>query len=162
MSIRYQDWTDTEAANSALLSVFESIDTAPLTELRVMSLPESLRRVRKTVRGVATGAGCSGDCIAEIVLAVDEACQNIIRHAYDESGNGEIILSIFRVHDALCFSLVDFADCIDVSRIRLRSLDDVRPGGLGMHLIHGCMDSAAFVVPPAGAGNRFLMIKRIE
>ena len=41
-------------------------------------------------------------------------------------------------------------------------VDDVRPGGLGTHFIIECMDEAGFLPPPAGAGNRLWMAKKIE
>jgi sigma-B regulation protein RsbU (phosphoserine phosphatase) len=96
------------------------------------------------------------------VLAVDEACQNVIRHAYGKEREGEIVLRIEQRGDELILSLIDFAPPIDPAKVQPRDLDDVRPGGLGTHLIREVMDSAEFVEPPAGCGNLLRMVKRIE
>ena len=97
-----------------------------------------------------------------IVLAVDEACQNVIRHAYCGDAGGDIVLEIERRGDILIFSLRDFAPPIDPTRVKPRDLDDVRPGGLGTHFIRDVMDEADFTSPPSGDGNLLRMVKRIE
>ena len=95
-------------------------------------------------------------------MAIDEACQNVIRHAYGETRTGDILLEVDREDDSLVFCLKDFAPPVDPSRIQPRDLEDVRPGGLGTHLIREVMDSAGFVDDPPGCGNLFRMVKRIR
>ena len=55
----------------------------------------------------------------------------------------------------------DFADTIDVTKIKPRDLNDVRPGGLGTHFIREVMDEVAFLTPPEGRGNLLKLVKRI-
>jgi len=55
----------------------------------------------------------------------------------------------------------DFADTIDVTKIKPRDLNDVRPGGLGTHFISEVMDEVAFLTPPEGVGNLLKLVKRI-
>jgi anti-sigma regulatory factor (Ser/Thr protein kinase) len=124
--------------------------------------PARLRLVRALVSEVARVEGCSTECVRDMVIAVDEACQNVIRHAYAGNPDGEIRLEIGRDGDCLTVDLIDFADPVDPARVGPRDLDDVRPGGLGTHFIRACMDEAAFRAPPRGAGNRLWMSKRIE
>ena len=121
-----------------------------------------LQSVREAVRREALAQGCAPDCAADVVIAVDEACQNIIRHAYAGCSDGEIVLEIERAGDELVVSLRDFAAPVDPSRVRPRDLDDVRPGGLGTHLIREVMDGAGFAPAPPGGGNLFRMRKRIR
>jgi sigma-B regulation protein RsbU (phosphoserine phosphatase) len=123
---------------------------------------EELRSVREVVRREALGRGCTAECASDIVMAVDEACQNIIRHAYAGRGEGEIVLEIERAGDDLLVSLRDFAPTVDPSRVQPRDLDDLRPGGLGTHLIRELMDGASFAPVPPGGGNLFRMSKRIR
>ncbi len=94
-------------------------------------------------------------------MAVDEACQNVIRHAYRNDPDGEIELEIEHHGDELVLSLRDFAPEIDPDRVRPRDLDDVRPGGIGTHLIREVMDRAEFLRPESGRGNLLRMRKRI-
>ena len=147
------------AATSVSLSAFEG---ESLIQIRVNARPERLRIIRCVVTEAATASGCGESCVRDIVIAVDEACQNVIRHAYGDDPHGELVLDIRRVGEHLTFSLVDFAQPVEVASVRPRNLDDLRPGGLGTHFIHQCMDEAAFVAPPDGAGNCLLMVKRIE
>jgi sigma-B regulation protein RsbU (phosphoserine phosphatase) len=133
-----------------------------LLELRVPAQAKQLRSVREAVRKTVDDCGCSPQATDDIVLAVDEACQNVIRHAYRNDPEGSIVLEIERVGDDLIFSLRDFAPPIDPERVKPRDLDDVRPGGLGTHFIQNLMDEAGFVPRPAGDGNLLRMVKRIE
>ena len=121
-----------------------------------------LRAMREAVRREALAQGCAPACASDIVMAVDEACQNIIRHAYAGRADGEIVIEIERVASELVVSLRDFAPPVDPSRVRPRDLDDLRPGGLGTHLIQEAMDGAAFDPPPPDGGNLFRMRKRIR
>ncbi len=131
-------------------------------ELRTAARAAELKRIRDAVRETALTQGCGSECAADIVMAIDEACQNIIRHAYGKDRSGEIVLEVERQGEDLVFSLVDFAPRIDPARVKPRDLDDVRPGGLGTHLIREVMDSADFIEPPPGSGNLLRMVKRIE
>jgi sigma-B regulation protein RsbU (phosphoserine phosphatase) len=61
----------------------------------------------------------------------------------------------------LIVNVLDNAAPIDVSRCEPRDLDDVRPGGLGMHFMREIMDQVEFLQPPAGFGNLLRMKKTI-
>lgn len=132
-----------------------------LLEMHVPARSDRLGEVRRAVRDCVSAAGCSEVPAADIVLAIDEACQNVIRHAYKGNPDGVIELSICREGDDLIFSLRDDAPPIDPSQVKPRDLDDLRPGGLGTHFIHKLMDQVDFIPPPRGAGNLLRMVKRI-
>ena len=137
-------------------------DGEHIIEIRIEARPERLRLVRALVSEVARANGCSEPCARDMVIALDEACQNVIRHAYGGDPDGEILLDVRRVGDRQTFNLIDFAAPVDSSKVRPRNLHEVKPGGLGTHFIKECMDEASFCTPPAGAGNRLRMVKRIE
>ncbi len=132
-----------------------------LLELRFPARANELAGVRAAVKKQVIEAGCTDRAAVDIVMAVDEACQNIIRHAYRGGEPGDIVLRIERAGGNLVFSLVDFAPRVDPRKVKPRDLDDVRPGGLGTFLIREVMDSADFVEPPPGCGNLLRMVKRI-
>ena len=136
-------------------------DGEALIQVRVKAEADRLRLVRKVVHSASAWAGCSEPCTRDIVIAVDEACQNVIRHAYGDSSAGELVLDIRRDDDSIVFNLVDFAPPVDVSQIGPRDLDDLRPGGLGTHFIKECMDEVSYAAAPPGAGNRLMMKRRI-
>ena len=131
-----------------------------LLELRFLAAAQRLRRVRRIVRGRLLRNGCAEGCTRDVVIAVDEACQNIIRHAY-LGQPGEIVLQLRRCGDDLVIRLIDFAVPVDPSKVQPRPLDELRPGGLGTHLMRQLMDDIAFLPPPEGAGNLLQMTKKI-
>jgi sigma-B regulation protein RsbU (phosphoserine phosphatase) len=119
-------------------------------------------RMRAAVRACVAACGCGEASTGDIVLAIDEACQNIIRHAYKGDPDGVIELEICRSGDPLVFYLCDHAPEIDPRTVKPRDLDDVRPGGLGTHFIKEVMDRADFLPRPGGGGNLLKMVRRIE
>jgi sigma-B regulation protein RsbU (phosphoserine phosphatase) len=133
-----------------------------LLDLRVPARPDELRGIRTAVRDCLTRCGCSDASLGDIVLAVDEACQNIIRHAYAGDPDGVIVLEIERDGQNLVFRLFDFAPRIDPENVKPRDLDDLRPGGLGTHFIRDVMDETEFLEPPSGDGNLLRMVRRID
>ena len=58
--------------------------------------------------------------------------------------------------------LLDFAAPVDVSTIKPRRLDEVKPGGLGTHFIQQCVDECGFLAPPDGAGNCLRLAKKMR
>lgn len=126
--------------------------------LRFAAHADRLKGVRAAIEKALAPLGCSASCLQDIVLAVDEACQNIIRHAYGGSPSGEIVLDIDQQQDYLVLWLRDFAPKIDEQSIKPRDLDELRPGGIGVHLIREVMDETGFV--PCPSGNIFRMVKR--
>jgi len=133
----------------------------PLLTLQFPARADSLKTVRSTVQDVVADAGCDIPCTTDIVMAVDEACQNIIRHAYGGEPGGTILLEIEQKDDVLVFWLRDFAPKVDVDKVQPRDLEDIRPGGLGTHFIREAMDESGFVPCPS-KGNIFRMAKRIR
>ena len=132
-----------------------------IANMRIAARADCLRLVRAMVTEAGEANDCSGDCIRQMVMAVDEACQNIIRHAYQGDPGGEIVIDMRRQDDCIFIHLVDFAEPVDVDTIRPRRLDDVKPGGLGTHFIRECMDECSFLTPPDGTGNCLRMMKKI-
>ena len=139
----------------------DKIDEEVLAEIRCLAQAEHLKDIRAVVGEAALRCGCVEKEAQDIVLAVDEACQNVIRHAYGGEPGGEMIVEVRRIGDGIEVRLTDFAETVDPSTIKPRSLDDVRPGGLGTHFINEIMDEVRYLVPPEGRGNRLKMVKRI-
>lgn len=134
----------------------------PVT-LRIYSKPAELQIVRATVEKMCQMLGFSGECCGGIVLAVDEALTNIIRHAYNGAADKPIEISLLPVGDPpqeLRICLRDFGEFVDPARIKSRDLGDVRPGGLGVHIISNCMDSVEYSRAPGG-GTLLTLVKRI-
>jgi sigma-B regulation protein RsbU (phosphoserine phosphatase) len=136
--------------------------TGQILRLRVPARPDRLKMVRTAAEQAASYCGAGPEWTLDLVMAVDEACQNIIRHAYGGAAEaGDIMIDFVRETDALAVLLMDFADPVDPATIKSRDLDDVRPGGLGVHLIKSVTDDSRFLPPPPGVGNLFKLTKRL-
>jgi sigma-B regulation protein RsbU (phosphoserine phosphatase) len=133
----------------------------PLFELCFRADPEALRMVREKVQEALERAGCAPKTVADIIIAVNEACMNIIQHAYKGDTNGKIELAIHCRDSELEVLLTDFAAPIDYHEIRPRDLDDLKPGGLGTHFIQEIMDEMCYGHLDGEAGNYLRMMKRI-
>ncbi|MCB1588236.1 MAG: SpoIIE family protein phosphatase, partial [Xanthomonadales bacterium] len=94
-----------------------------------------LKLVRHTVDEQLQRLGMPADVRQRIVLAIDEATANVIRHAYQGDASGRMSLDIWRMGGQLHFVLRDWAREVDPSRIKPRDLNHCRPGGLGINLI---------------------------
>lgn len=79
-----------------------------------------------------------------ISLAVDEAFTNIYRHAYSEKTDCPVHLSVSYERGNLHVEFRDFGTQCDCSQIKGRDLDDVRPGGLGVHIIKSVFDDVQY------------------
>jgi phosphoserine phosphatase RsbU/P len=134
-----------------------------LAEIRFPAKSDQLKRMRNELREIVEQQRCfSADTLHCIVLAVDEACSNIIRHAYGKECDSEILIEVFREPSEMVFRLTDYAVPVDTGVVRPRIVDRLRPGGLGVYLIHKIMDKVAFVDCPAGAGNVLELRKKIH
>ncbi|HJU40699.1 MAG TPA: ATP-binding protein, partial [Tahibacter sp.] len=120
---------------------------------------ERMRGVRADLRLALDAAGIAPELRDRLVLAVDEACCNIIRHAYAEHG-GDIVLSLKRDGDVLEFELRDDAPSVDPGRVKPRELGECRSGGLGVAIIDRVMDEWLLQPRKGGSGNVLRMIKR--
>jgi anti-sigma regulatory factor (Ser/Thr protein kinase) len=114
------------------------------TTLTVPSHPKYLYVIRSAVYPVVLDAGFSRKEARRIVLALDEACSNIIKYAYEGDPAQRINVSITVEQDRLHFRLTDTGRKADVSTITPRRLDDIRPGGLGTHFIASVFDSVTY------------------
>jgi len=150
------DGTATEAEDTGGGGAAET-----LIALSIRSTPDRLRLVRETVGATMNLAECSMDVSRDIVLAVDEALQNVIRHAYGGVADGIIDISLSRLGDDIVILVKDEAPTVDAAKIKPRDLDDIRPGGLGTHLITEVMDSVEFLPRSENGGNVLKMVKRI-
>ena len=135
---------------------------SPTLELRFPSDPKRLRMVREKVQEIAEEIGCSKKLISDLVIAINEACMNIMQHAYKGDKSGEILLEIQNDSGNLQVVLTDYAAPIDPSNIRPRDLEDVKPGGLGTYFIQEIMDDCTYGNLDNSAGNFLKMRKKIN
>jgi len=132
-----------------------------LLALRFPADPREMRRVRAELRTALDAEDVAPELRDRLVLVVDEACTNVMRHAYCGGETGTIALRVTRERDMLGFELRDEAPCVDPARIKPRDLSECRAGGLGVAFIDATMDFWHIEGLPGGRGNRLVMRKRI-
>jgi len=137
-------------------------DAQVLLEHHMPARAEYLREMRNALRKLLDQLGIEPALRDRLVLAVDEACTNIIRHAYGADGDGGIGLRVSRADDVLSFELTDDAPCVDPGRMRPKPLGECRAGGLGIALIDTVMDTWHVEPASSRSGNRLVLRKRIE
>jgi serine/threonine-protein kinase RsbW len=124
---------------------------------------ENFIKIRKLVEQTAKNAGFDGHSIYKIQLAVDEACSNIVEHAYGGEGGGEIECSCQETSDGIRIVLRDWGSTFDPNSVpapRLPdSVQDVEPRGAGLFLIRKLMDDVRFEFS-SDHGNRLSLFKR--
>ncbi len=120
---------------------------APRT-LHIESRTERLIAVREFVSNAAREFGFNEEEIGKIALAVDEACTNVIKHAYRYDPNKEITVTIRRKNGAFEVSILDSGAGFDPGRIPTPDMKEYRAhyrrGGLGIYLMNSLMDKVEY------------------
>lgn len=134
----------------------------PDISIRIFSEPQLLASIRSLIDTLATGLGFFEKNRCLMSLAIDEALSNVIRHGYEGRRDGMIWIHIWRVAEprGLRFVIEDLARKVDPAKIKGRHLADVRPGGLGVHIIKETMNEATWEARPDG-GMRLTLVKRL-
>ncbi|HPI38213.1 MAG TPA: ATP-binding protein [Ignavibacteriaceae bacterium] len=120
-------------------------DTAGLI---VKSRTDNLSRIRKYILDVTGKYGIEQDITDKIILAVDEACTNIIKHAYQSKPDNDIIINAFFKNGKFIINITDFGKGFNPELIpdpdMPSYLKQRRVGGLGMHLMRTLMDKVEY------------------
>lgn len=125
--------------------------------LNTPSQTENLELIRNFVSKIAEKAGFEETKINDIELAVDEACTNVVKHAYDEDSKRKDIDVIIEIRDGKFIVIVsDRGKGFNPHSIK--ELDLSKAGGLGIHLMKILMDEVQFDIKP-GVRTRVKMVK---
>ena len=126
---------------------------------------EVLSEVRSCARDACQQAcrgGISGEeCSEQMVLAINEACMNIIQHGYGFADGKRFTLRVSVDDGVLLALLLDNGLLACDADLCPRNLDELRPGGLGVHFMRELMDGVAYVQAPEGFTNCLQLSKRI-
>ncbi|HYA88773.1 MAG TPA: ATP-binding protein [Nitrospirota bacterium] len=122
----------------------ETGQAAEVVSLVVPSHPKYLYVIRSAIYPLVMEAGFPKRDAQRVVLAIDEACSNVIKYAYEGDHTKSYSVDITIGQGRLVVELKDFGKKPDVSKISPRKLDDVRPGGLGTHFIASVFDSVKY------------------
>jgi anti-sigma regulatory factor (Ser/Thr protein kinase) len=135
-------------------------------ELRIHAKPDYLCVVRTVVRQTVCIFGLQEDKAESITLSVVEALTNVIRHSYGGPCDKPIVIGLNKIYcgdknrPAVEIVIRDFGKQVDAEAIKSRDLDELRPGGVGVHIIHSVMDGVEFS-HANDCGTQLKMVKYI-
>ena len=130
------------------------------TRIDIAATAENLKEIRQFVRNYIDECGGLDKYKDELVLAIDEACQNVVRHAYKET-KGDIAVKLSYKNNNFIVSVEDDGTPVIPEKIKPRNLDDIKPGGLGTFFINQIMDSVSFQLTSPHWTNCLTMTKKI-
>ena len=126
--------------------------------LSMPSNPQYLCAVRGFFSSLCNDLKFDEQEVSRIVLAIHEACTNVIKHCYNGDCEQRIDFTIRITPEHFIVDIQDYGGPQDISRIGPRALEQVRPGGLGTHFIQSVMDDVTYNSSEAGTVLR--MTKR--
>ncbi len=131
-------------------------------KITVSSDPSHIATVRSAVESFGDHHGFSREQSEKIGLAVNEAVSNVIRHGYLGDVHQEIAVTIGMVENdgkkGIKVVIRDHGLQVDPDSIKGRDLEEVRPGGLGVHIMKSIMDEVSYRCRSQG-GMELTMIK---
>lgn len=146
----------------------------PAIRVELRSNPLYLAGMREMLSSIARRLGFTNEDCGHLALALDEALCNVIRHGYDKAPDKPIWITLTPLGGVttpeelpktgspttgLRIVIEDEARQVDPTQIKGRNLDEIRPGGLGVHIIHELMDEVRYERRPSG-GMSLTMVKK--
>ena len=127
-------------------------------KLIISSNPKELRKVRLEIELYCKANFTNLDS-SKVIIAVDEALQNVMRHAYDMKPD-QLIDIFFKKTELNDFEVKirDYGKQSPLENIKSRDLKDIRPGGLGIYFIKQCSKSSEYKHLPNGIGTELTLV----
>jgi anti-sigma regulatory factor (Ser/Thr protein kinase) len=121
--------------------------------------------IRDFVKSIGTQSGMGDMDVARLELAVDEACANVMEHAYDEDSTKEVSIRAIVDDNSVQIEVIDTGKGFDPAAVEQLKLEELvserRTGGLGMRLMKSFMDEVHYEMQP-GVKNELKMVKRLN
>lgn len=120
--------------------------------LQISASTDNLQIIRDFIHHLTSEAGFSAEQIDQIELAVDEACTNVIKHAYRYDASRLIDLKILLDPEKIEIVITDYGPGFDPQKLPEpdinHSMKTAKSGGLGIHLMKKVMDRVTFNIKP--------------
>ncbi len=132
--------------------------------LTVSSQVEHLSQIASFVEQAARSSGMKQEQVYDVQMAVDEACTNVIEHAYHGRGDGTIDITCEKRDKDFVITIRDFGDRFDPRKVARPRTDDPLSrrsiGGLGLFFMNKLMDNVKFEF--TRNGNLLTMVKKLS
>ncbi len=135
-----------------------------IAKFRMKAVLENVPRAMACVREAAQRAGFSERTLHQIELAVDEACANVVHHAYRDMEPGDMEVSCHLGDKKFVMRVRNWGRSFEPEDVPKPDVDapleERSLGGLGLFLIRKFMDEVRFSFDPE-EGNELTMVKRL-
>ena len=132
--------------------------------LKIDSRTDQLVAVREFVSRAAVASGFNEEDVSKIALAVDEACTNVIKHAYEYDAKKKIDVIVQTNNGEFEVSIIDTGKQFNPNGLKTPDMKEYlskfRRGGLGVYLMKSLMDRVEYDIEP-GKRNQVRLIKHI-
>ena len=126
--------------------------------LTIPAKPEYITLSRLALTGLARVRSLPDDTLADLKLALTEACSNSVRHAYGE-GAGHVQISFELCEDKLVVEVSDDGAGFEPMEGGRDGDGDLAEGGLGIAIIRSIADELEIGAQPHGSGSRLRFVK---
>ena len=120
-----------------------------------------LGEMRTTIREACVQAGHDGEAADNWVLAINEAAMNVIQHAYGFAPGQSFRIVVACEDRQFSVTVCDNGQPTGLADLNPRPLDEIRPGGLGVHFMRELTDTMAYLPPGEGWRNRLQLGKQL-
>ena len=121
----------------------------------------SLKDIRNFARNLFEKVEELNDYKEELVLALAEAAQNIVKHAYKNQPTDDLLKVVINYNDkTLMMELFDKGNAVIPENIKPRNLEDIKAGGLGTFFIGQIMDEVIFKTSKIDWVNHLILVKK--
>ncbi len=130
-----------------------------------LDLPADARflpRTRRAIAGYLEEVGADAEQSADVVLALDEACANVVRHAFPHGTAGTIHLRAELDPDSVVVQVEDEGVGFDPFSAPLREAEPEDVSGRGLRIIRELMSSVHVESPTNNGGTRLRMAKELH
>ena len=135
----------------------------PISESKDFTVnSSSLKEIRTFARDVFAKRNIPQELKDDLVLAITEAAQNIVKHAYkNQTTTDKMKIKILFRDNEIEIGFFDTGLPVVPENIQHRKLDDIKPGGLGTFFIKKIMDEAIFRKDKKGWVNHLVLTKKV-
>ena len=134
-------------------------DASPI-RLTIPARPEYITLCRLALTGLSRVRAFSDETLADLKLALTEACSNAVRHAYADGEGGVVDITYDLQPDRVVIEVADNGTGFDPAS-RGGGEDELREGGLGIAIIRSIADEFEIGERGGGAGLRLRFAKKL-
>lgn len=132
---------------------------AVAVRLSIPAKPEYISLGRLALTGLSRLRAFPEDVLADLKLALTEACTNSVRHAYD--GGEGMVQILYELHaDRLVVEVTDTGEGFEHEEAEHEDSDELSEGGLGIAIIQALADELE-IGRPNGGGSRLRFVKHL-